>query len=97
MTWIKCYRHGLGGDLAFRFVDDSPLEEDGFEPSVPPEKRTHLVEMFDRSSTSLPRGTEGSNPSSSGAWMSSMKNGKTTRLKGLNVANRRFTDCPARG
>src|SRR6266436_5241565 len=53
MTWIKCYRHGLGGDLAFRFVDDSPLEEDGFEPSVPPEKRTHLVEMFDRSSTSL--------------------------------------------
>src|SRR6266850_470691 len=34
-------------------------EEDGFEPSVPPEKRTHLVEMFGRSSTSLPRGTEG--------------------------------------
>src|SRR5207244_12617190 len=23
------------GDVALRFVDDSPLEEDGFEPSVP--------------------------------------------------------------
>jgi len=29
------YRHGLGGDFALGFVDDSPLEEDGFEPSVP--------------------------------------------------------------
>jgi hypothetical protein len=29
-------RDSLGRDLAFRFVDDSPLEEAGFEPSVPP-------------------------------------------------------------
>jgi len=41
------------------------VEEDGFEPSVPPRRRTHLVEIFDLSSTSFPRGTEGSNPSSS--------------------------------
>src|ERR1700738_403902 len=27
------------GEFALRFVDDSPLEEDGFEPLVPPWKR----------------------------------------------------------
>jgi hypothetical protein len=27
-------RHGLGGDFAVRFIDDSPLEGTGFEPSV---------------------------------------------------------------
>ncbi len=32
-----------------RFARDSPLEQDGFEPSVPPRRRTHLVEMFDLS------------------------------------------------
>jgi hypothetical protein len=26
---------GLGGGFALRFVDDSPLEGSGFEPSVP--------------------------------------------------------------
>ncbi len=29
------YRHGLGGDFSLRFVDDSPQEEERFEPSVP--------------------------------------------------------------
>src|SRR6266481_1123153 len=65
MTWIKCYRHGLGGDFAFRFVDDSPLEEDGFEPSVPPEKGRTSSRCSTVPALPFPRGTEGSNPSSS--------------------------------
>jgi hypothetical protein len=44
-----------------RFATDSLLEEAGFEPSVPL-KRTHLVEMFDLSSTSLPRGEPRGDP-----------------------------------
>jgi hypothetical protein len=54
-----------GGRVASRFVPDSPLEEDGFEPSVPPGR-----EVLERWTIStrwvLPHGgTEGSNPSSS--------------------------------
>ena len=49
---------------SFGRLHDSPAEEDGFEPSVPPKKDPPRrdVRSF---STSLPRGTEGSNPSSS--------------------------------
>ena len=38
-------RDSLGRDVAFRFVDDSPLEGSGFEPPVP-----HAPDAFDASS-----------------------------------------------
>jgi hypothetical protein len=44
-----------------RFATDSPLEGDGFEPSVPREEEPFVETVLsDFSATSLPRGTEGS-------------------------------------
>ena len=47
-----------------------------------PVKKGHLVEMFDLSSTSPPRGTEGSNPSSSGSQSVSPVPSAATGTKG---------------
>ena len=46
------------------FAADSLVEEDGFEPSVPPPKKDPPRRDVRPFSTSLPRGTEVSNPSS---------------------------------
>ena len=50
--------HGLR-DFALRFVDDSPLEGEGFEPSVPREGNYAQTAAFDRYDISLrPRGAD---------------------------------------
>src|ERR1700680_2427383 len=63
-------------------------------PQSPLEERTHLVEMFDLYSTSLSRGTEGSNPSSAAARL--MVRPVCPKLRKCRVRPRSYAWCHKR-